>query len=33
MLKTLETRRAWVTQRMANRYPPWAKVRKLAQSA
>ncbi len=32
MLSSLETRRAWVTQRLANRFPPWAKVRKLSQS-
>lgn len=32
MLNALETRRSWVTQRLANRYPPWAKLRKLAQS-
>ncbi len=32
MLDVLETRRSWVTQRLANRYPSWAKLRKLAQS-
>lgn len=32
MLEVLKTRRAWITQRMANRFPPWAKIRKLAQS-
>jgi hypothetical protein len=32
MLDILETRRSWVTQRLANRYPPWAKLRKFAQS-
>lgn len=32
MLEVLESRRSWVTQRMANRFPPWAKVRKLSQS-
>jgi hypothetical protein len=28
----METRRSWVTQRLANRYPPWSRLRNLAQS-
>ncbi len=32
MLTALENRLSWVTQRLANRYPPWAKIRRLAQS-
>jgi len=32
MLKSLQNRRSWVTQRLANRYPAWSRLRKLAQS-
>jgi hypothetical protein len=32
MLDIFNDRRSWVTQRLANRYPPFSKIRKLAQS-
>jgi hypothetical protein len=32
MLEVFDNRRSWVTQRLANRLPPWSKARKLAQS-
>jgi len=32
MLESIKNRRAWITQRLANRFPPWSRIRKLAQS-
>jgi len=32
MLEPYQTKRSWVTQRLANRFPPWARLRKYAQS-
>jgi len=32
MLRVLEGKRSWVTQRLANRFPPWSRLRQLAQS-
>ena len=32
MLETYETKRSWVTQRLANRFPPWSRLRQLSQS-
>lgn len=32
MLRAFEDKRSWVTQRMANRFPPYSRLRNLAQS-
>jgi len=32
MLEAIQLKRSWLTQRLANRFPPWSRVRRRAQS-